>query len=227
MDEAPYCETCGYCLRGLPRPVCPECGTSFKIPAQSSPRRFWAKAPPLWHVALSVILAAILLYVISDVPVHTLHKTAGSCMVFPVIVVLLFDYLFRAAIARRRSTHSCQSRDRIVTVASLKWMTTPLLVVLVTSAVVFDWPLRLRFALSRGAFKRAVDTYASGQPVASCPGLLGFYHVRRVYEIEPGTLFFEVGPDFTDIVGFVYRGRTSTTGRAHRYVGYGWYLEWW
>jgi len=63
-DAAPRCGHCGYDVRGLPSPVCPECGSDLRIVGVGRRR-----PPPLseagWYV-LAMLVLAILLFASVD-----------------------------------------------------------------------------------------------------------------------------------------------------------------
>ncbi len=140
-DEDRYCLYCGYSLRGLTTPYCPECGLGFDpkddltfTRHKWSPIRFWARPPSLWQVLACLLAFSVFMFIRStpgnpfyvfwykDWVVHlidALLMLAGLCLVI--------DYLARALVARAlrsrwaSDTPHPRRRRRLLT-----WSITPL-----------------------------------------------------------------------------------------------------
>jgi len=168
-DEDRYCLYCGYSLRGLTMPCCPECGLGFdpKDEMTFGPRRWclnrvWARPPSLWHI-LACLLAFSVFMFIRSTPGNPFYVLwFKDWVVFLIDGLLLLaglclclDYVCRAAMTRtlrpRRASAAphLHCRTRLLT-----WYVTPLCCLVVASSWVTNWPLAARFAISRPCLER-------------------------------------------------------------------------
>ncbi|TWT42054.1 hypothetical protein RAS1_31810 [Phycisphaerae bacterium RAS1] len=216
-DDA-QCLRCGYTLHGLQVSRCPECGRPFD-PAdlrsyRLGPERKWIDfhtPPGRWHYA--ALLWLVMLDPMSQ-PAGGMNVPFG-CFVLPILpLVGLFvtiDYLVRIAIrltdsSRRASSPEKPARGRH------RWVILPLCAILLISAGLTEWPLRLRFRLSRGALERAAKAALAGRP-PHCPRLIGAYYVERV--MVSGTVVEIVtGQSIIDPTGFEYNDAVTTGDAA-------------
>ncbi len=244
IPETAVCLGCGYALRDLPEPRCPECGRAFD---PADPRTFgpeprpkwlqpWAAPPPWWHVcAITAFVWALLFHlsvpygrpaVLGEAPL------AGSFVAYTTPWLPLgigLDYLVRALVAgddrrspRRRATKALRC-------TRWRWVVTPICLCLVSTALAFDWPFEVRFRLSRPAFDRAVQVFRQGQSTNTGPHWIGLYHVKRISNFGPGAVVLktEYGEGTRDSVGFVYDPRNPPARPYNEYIGQGWYVASW
>jgi len=230
--EAPHtryvrCPTCGYSLWGLTEARCPECGQPFDLSDPSLyRRRRWqrfAKPPRWWHLAAISICTLAAIVDSARLPTF-LGGMFLSCALVVVIPILLGDFLLRVGAVwhMRRMRRQMQAR-------SLRWWATPACVLVLLSlwTPAPRWPLYLRFALSRSAFERAESACLKGNLAATGPQHIGLFKVKEISQVEPGVVYFRLGTDWMDTIGFVHRTSPPAPGHARQHFGHSWYLEWW
>jgi hypothetical protein len=226
------CASCGYCLRGLASHICPECGTpfdpadplTFVSPTNSHGWQRLAAPPRRWHVIGVCACALAGVYVFSD-PLGSVL----ACVAVPFAAVLLVDYLVRvlAVLLVRlqgggRRTPAYGSRVRRLG----SWLATPLCFAILSSMPTTSWPFKARFAISRAALENTASEMKAADLHAAGARRIGLFRVRRIVEIEPGLLFFELD-DVAERAGFVLRSEGPPAhGRYYRDLGHAWYLEW-
>ncbi len=219
VPEHAQCLGCGYALRGLGRPVCPECGRAF-IPSDTTtfrnpnlvPRwREIAKPPGPLECAAALFIAAVALVGASQPPPVTRQET-GS-MVYTLAVFLLGAPVFWALfwlwcariiatlVAREPSAvQGPETRAR----RPFRWLALPLAIALVVSTLLDPWPLRLRFYASRSSFDAAVAAVRAGS--FSTPTWVGLYRVEsaKSYSKRDGGLEIEFETNWMEGFGFMY-----------------------
>jgi rRNA maturation protein Nop10 len=214
VPESARCLGCGYALRGLPDDNCPECGRAFdpadpstygKYRFESKWRR-WAQAPGIGHIAVMVVLT--LLTVDGRSSPLGMPMLPLCCLMVPVWPALVLSFCMRAAATRADRQRAQRDRTARRRRGVWRWVVTPVCVVLASSMWFDNWPLRLRFALSRDAFEQQVRLLRAKRPTGrrvryDC--FVGLYYVEfAVVHRRKGRVFFRVPPEFLGTSGFVY-----------------------
>jgi hypothetical protein len=235
FPDTAVCLGCGYLLRGLPKSVCPECGRAFDPADPSTYRdraavpkwRRWAKPPRRWHLMAIGVLTFMILWEEWQPPAFPRGWTL-ACVSSIAIPLIFLEYVARALatyVDRRRS-----AGDRLPQQLGgrWRWYVTPLCLALLCTTAYSDWPLQLRFTLSRSAFEQAAEDYSAGRLRDTGPQWIGLFRVEEIGELEPGVPYFMLGYDWLDAVAFVDRAASTPSGaRTPRKMSGTWYLEWW
>lgn len=231
IPDSAVCLGCGYRLRGLPHPICPECGRSFDLSdagtygdTRSGPawRRFAAPPGAPHSFAALVVLAILLLEQSSPTSVFGVGLLA-SCAGVGIGLPLLIAYALRLACTLADRARAAEDAEPVEPHRPrTAWLVTPLCLVVVFSAVWLDWPLRTRFALSRRALENEAAHLLAGT-FRAWPRTVGLYRVeggRTVQSQDRVYLYLESWP--ADRVALVYS--------PHERVGFdarlpaGWYV---
>ncbi len=191
VPETARCLVCEYPLRGLPTPVCPECGRAFD---PSDPKTFrvgprppwWQRRenpPGVWHAVLTVAVSLILLDGRSR-PAGAMGNfvSAWCCIVLAAAPILLATYGLHTVVVLvcRSSTAVAPHTGRR---RRLRWIVLPVCLALVLSALPWNWPLFVRFACSRSAMEREARQALSRSATGLAPtmrGRVGLYWVDQV-----------------------------------------------
>ncbi len=211
------CLHCRYLLRGLVKPVCPECGRRFD-PEDSLTyynesinlwRRIWGAPPPKWHQYLICGIALVVLLDISSPGNLAFLWPCGLVLILGISVV---DYGLRCTF-RSKDTPNPDAASQLPTKRKNAWLVTPICLVIMLGIVLFPWPFWLRFQISKHAFEQKVKEVVDQGPMPSLEldVWLGSMHVESVYELAPGVVFFRTGScDLFDSCGVVFL-RNGTT----------------
>ena len=78
------CPQCGYNLRGLVEPICPECGERFDPQRVLDHARRRELQPRTWHVIWNVVRHPVAVWSIPDV-LHGWGPTRGQLLAFPAL----------------------------------------------------------------------------------------------------------------------------------------------
>lgn len=225
-----YCLGCGYALRGLTESVCTECGRRFCLddprsfsPRPKSFRQFWIGPPPTYSIVVLCLLTAWWTYQASYF--QGMFSFFGvPCFVVLALVLFLLDYIarvIRSTLMQRGGMTGGKKARR------WRWLVTPLcLAVFVSTLGLVSWPLKIRFLVSKPKLESLIDDYNAGRQISMGAQDIGLLHVKKVVELEPGILAFQIANDWVDSVGIMHRpqGRPPT---AHQRLGDNWYLVWW
>lgn len=249
FPEEARCSGCNYALRGLARNICPECGrafdpanpATFRVPRRRINWRRLARPPSLLAVLATLAITGCHLNERS-LPFQAATLTDRG-LSFPISLWavpgwLIVFYWLRAVIAFAYS-HESERDPRVRPKGRWRWVVLPICAVFCGSATVTQWPLWLRFELSRPAFERAARKQLQISDVSDDgPCWIGLYYVRRIARTPTPAVFFVVDDGsrearqawamWTDGEGgFAFRpaGRHA---RSKIDFGGGWYGDvWW
>jgi len=211
------CLTCGYSLRGLSDERCPECGRLFRASDPTTFRTFtdrwsWrrlARPPGKIHLWTVVISTPLMLYAASLPPGTGAGLGLLGCAFLVALIVIGMDYAIRCLSAVACRLLPVNDANRISRSSRRAWVATPICLLMLGSAVPFNWPMYFRFALSRNAFEAETkkllagvdigEGHKGGDPYGKWVGL---YYVDsvRVRSAERRVEFFT-----SDVFGFGYR----------------------
>lgn len=236
-DDA-RCLNCGYRLHSLPENRCPECGKPFDPAVQStyrsgsSPRYEKWTAPPGWaHVSATILLTLNFLFGASSPGRESGMPLGFDCLAFPIALVLLGTYGFKVLTRLHLRKELLQSSGEGRTCRRWRWTVLPLCAAVIWSSGYTNWPLKLRFGLSRNAFQREVSQLVATSPLS--PGghrtirrWVGSYWIDYVCtdQTNPGSICFVTGHGFGSTYGFAFA--PSGQSRMCRDIGLGapWYM---
>lgn len=222
IPDTATCLTCGYALRSLPINVCPECGRTFD-PAdprtyKPGPKSPWwhafAGPPPGYFRWPLVIYTVFLLFDSSSpglptqlFPLFIVSMALTVCGAPLYVLVLLLDYGLRIAVRTGYGRHFDELSQQPEK-SPKKWAVAPLCLAVLLSIGVFDFPLRIRFALSRPALERAAEAYLDGTRTNTGGQWIGLFRVEKISVNKsipgPPHVFFETGFTLIDEIGFLY-----------------------
>lgn len=208
------CSDCGYLLRGLQDPRCPECGKPF-VPSDPSTyqlenrswlREFYGRPPGRLHLT-TVCVATVYALVEASAPGGMLGFLF-ICALVPAasLAILLIgqDYICRlVAHAYRRDESNKESLPTHL-ISRIRWIATPICALLIGSMILYPWPGWMRFKLSQSAFEQVVRDYQA-DTLPDGAQWVGLYHVGRVAQQGSGHLFFITGDSGHGDLGFVFQ----------------------
>lgn len=230
-DDSPArCRACGYALRGLTEPRCPECGRAFD-PADS--RTVYLGRVPGWFARLLLrppgwplqscltLLALLALFSVSTPGGYFLV----DLLAYFGLAVLGFVWLMRLVLAIAAAVYYRHALAR-----AWRWALVPVAIAVVIVLVRARVPLRLRFELSHGALDRLAAGVVSGtvDPNDVVGHWVGTYPVERVERLPGGMRFIVRDTGFLYAGGFAYSpGQAPTVVGEDRYhhIAGPWY-EW-
>ncbi|MBI4581415.1 MAG: hypothetical protein HY718_17060 [Planctomycetes bacterium] len=176
LPETAVCLRCGYLLRGLPRNVCPECGKPFdpqdaltwanppvgwtaKRVARVLKVRERAQAPGRKERVLTILATVAVLVKIAVSPFGFPSTIIVGLFAISVFVACGLDY---AACLMAIGGLKKRRIDRLPGARRRGWRTLPVCAALVGAALVYPWPLAVRFAVSYPALSRAASQARAG-----------------------------------------------------------------
>ena len=217
-DDA-SCLNCGYMLRGLTDAHCPECGRTFDA---ENTRTFaldrdwrWLRrlgAPPRGpHTGLTLVAALGLLILRTD-PGEAYFVCVVGLALYRFAAAIIAVYAVRL-VARLILSNGAPNRSIMLPIRrdDWRWLALPLVCAVVGSAYVRNWPLELRFAMSRTAFENAATAIMEEKSLVVGDRIpygvwVGLYHVEEIAIVHSGgtfpTVYFETGGFFRGLWGF-------------------------
>lgn len=203
-----FCMGCGYALRGLGQPRCPECGRefdpsdprTFEIHAPSSRLTRFLRRPPGWPLLTYCALCSFFLMFSVSAPGKYfgwfMLSVFGLLFAGAAYFTRLVGYL--AATARRR-------RDGPTVGTCARWLLPPLMALSSIAVTAPDGPLRLRVRLSRPAMDRLVSTAATLPPGSALPNQrVGLFFAEDIQTYTGGVRFRVPETGFLDSGGFAF-----------------------
>jgi hypothetical protein len=225
------CLECGYALRGLPMPRCPECGREFdpmdsatmNMGRELSPLAKWVLGPVHWPINLLTWGALLFTLWMARLPGDQIG-TSTSIVILTLLALLWLAWPIVRIVAARRYgwPHSLLMRGQKLRIA------VGLCLMLGVVAIHFDLPLRAALSISLPAMDRmATRLIESGEPYAD-DQWVGVYRARRIKMIPGGVRFTCEEQNRAYRSGFTYLPkvdpkRTGWRNKSYRYVGGGWW----
>ena len=215
LRKEPRCKTCFYLLRELERNVCPECGRAFDLDDRSSycyrknesSWRDYASPPPTWHLVLLSLIALHYLYGASfPLSPNIFLPCLLSIVMFVGAPFFVFAYIRRAIACYKAKNDGLPKPSDFKIYHRRNWIGLLLPIAIVLSTFIYNWPLKLRWELSKPAFDATVKVIETGKPAPATPRWIGAYYVYRVdVYVEQGTFVgFITGDTIGDPCGFEY-----------------------
>jgi len=217
-DDA-RCLNCGYRLRGLTNEHCPECGRTFdpedtRTFAQDRDWRWLRRlgAPPREvHAGLTLVAAVGFLILRTD-PGEAYFVCVAGLALYPFAAAVIAAYIVRLC-ARLILSNGPPNRPIALPIRrdDWRWLVLPLACAVVGSAYARNWPLELRFAMSRAAFENAATSIMKDESLVVGDRIqygrwVGLYHVEQIAIVHSGgtfpTVYFETGGFFRGLWGF-------------------------
>jgi hypothetical protein len=151
----------------------------------------------------------------------------AACVVPLLVLWLCADYAIRVA-ARLYVRHRLLPHEASnPTPRKWRWAVAPVAALLVVSALMTAWPMRIRFHFSLSAFDQAVEDIRSGAKTNMGPQRIGLYHVKRIAPEPDGRIRFVTGTSIIDPVGFCYDPKVGHRGGLSVRLTPNWYATEW
>lgn len=242
VPNSAQCRGCGYSLRGLPEPRCPECGKTFSPddpetyndPSRPKRRRHRPPKPPR---SLYVVLLVQLVLVVVILRGSVWALVGWGVLLTPVgrvstivVLVIILDYWRRFSGLRTARTIGDVKVTEEFSRHRRRWRVQTVCVILLTSLLVYPWPMCIRFWVSLPVFSRVANEYLDGSRSGTGPCRVGLWQVEEVFYGYYG-VFFQVGRGYDEggsaRVGFAYRTHALAPERPGYRVSASWYAEAW
>lgn len=168
IPEDARCLDCRYPLRDLTASTCPECGRAFERGNSATYHRFtylpialkyWAKPPSLWTIGACSLLAIFVIYYASEMgwynwqSLREVHRNVGAA----IVMIAALDSIIRIIAAHRDRKHASDTRTIRSKRGRWRWFAFPACILVIASLNFYNWPLKIRFELSRAAFEREIE----------------------------------------------------------------------
>lgn len=124
-------------------------------------------------------------------------------LAWPLLAGLALNSCVRAFAGFADRRRAQLDHAEVVRPARARWCVLPICALLLVSASVSDWPLQLRFRLSRPALETAAHAHLAKAAGNRKPGWVGLYYFDHVLEDEAGVGFMKSG-GFWQCAGFFY-----------------------
>lgn len=253
VPDTAQCHNCRYLLRGLPNPVCPECGQPFDPedpdsyynparPKRSIMQRLIRVFTPdgphsVADLGWIVILTLVAIFANSWMPFifrreNTLRSSlmAGLPLTSVLLLGVIVDLVWRCHIrARARGT----GNDRILRnfeEGRTRWRWAIACVVIWSVTTLYPWPAYLRFYASWPSLQREAEALLAGEGNRPVWRRIGLYDVEMIYGMHKGIVFFQVGHNWDVRYGFAYRPdgpRPWNDRYGHHRIRWRWVLPGW
>lgn len=197
------CLGCGYSLRGLTESRCPECGkgfdsndpTSYCIVAKQPLWQRWAKPPTWLHVLCVTVYTLVMLLDLSHAgglyfTLSLMMMSVCCCIPSPILLVVA-DYAAHVGALHYARQENVPVVEVDNTRRKLRWAVTPTCVVLLLLALGTEWPMRLRFRLSKPAFEGAVRRHVESDGEFDVSQWVGLYFVESIEPCGPNLICLE------------------------------------
>ena len=232
-DSRARCRDCGYLLRGLSDPRCPECGRGFD-PADPRTMDVGRVPGPLASFFLGLPGTIFEGAVVAVCGMALLGGTVPGGVFLLQIAALWLGVALTFAWGLRLATFvvvAWRYRRRLLRepVTWRHWGLTPLVGFLTALLLYFELPLRLTFLVSRPGMEQLVQEVAQSPEGTCLPGPLriGVYRVENIEHIPGGARFTVGGGGFLDQHGYAwFPSPPPARSGADRYTPFWgrWYL---
>ncbi len=105
-----------------------------------------------------------------------------------------------------------------------RWIITAVMLVIITSMVLFPWPMYVRFYLSRGDLEAALKNRT--QVPSQVNKVIGLYHVEEIVAGADGCMFIKVGGSIYKDKGFWKIPKGTPVPNGHSFATYKLTDEW-
>jgi len=256
VPDTAQCHNCRYLLRGLPNPICPECGQPFDPedpesyhdparPKRSRTRRVIRHLMPRephsasdlsWVILLTV---AVIAANASIRGVFRLQPDIGdlACCValgFPILNVFIAALTFDLAWRWHVRTRARRERDEQVLekfeCGRRRWRVAIACIVVSWMTILYPWPACVGFYASWPSFDREARALLAGEEKRAAWRRVGLYDVENVYGPHKGIVFFQVGHSGDMRYGFAFRPdgpRPWNDRYGHHRIRWRWVLPGW
>ncbi|XAL98519.1 hypothetical protein OT109_13130 [Phycisphaeraceae bacterium D3-23] len=185
-----FCLGCGYNLKQLTEPRCPECGRGF----DARDRRTWGSARA-FRFRRGARVAGWLLFVAATPP--TLLGFAKIALgEDPAVTILIWMIALLPVVALMMVWVGCLSAGGAW--PRLRAGVCILAVVVLNASYFTHWPAEVGFALSRDALNHAAQQAKAGQLSGPFPRRIGVYRVHSIGVTytgsQPGAVVFDLSP---------------------------------
>ncbi len=198
LPEDACCLKCGYLLRGLSAPRCPECGREFDPADRSTYGPFvsWVRrwqrrysGPPSWPKTTVIIGASAWFFEGFTRPCEFRDMALDRWVLLATIwLVVALDYSVTIVASVTYGSQMAGVPKGRWYDAAARWALTPAALLLVFLCVASSGPADLRFAVSRPALENAARDMLLGKQVHT-PRRIGLYWIWRAGVLGNGVGF--------------------------------------
>jgi len=233
VPSVAICKVCKNPLFGASKSFCPECGRDFDPSDSATFERqnvmnqvYWMQ-PPYWFMSLLALGMTFL--VVSDASMP--GPSSLIICILPLFgLFVIADWLMRiyyvSPLKRRSSSFDARRPRR----SRWHWAILPFCIALVASTINRDWPLQIRFRLSKSAFDAKATAMRSGQIPRIENQWIGWYRIQSGYlNQRDGVVYFDTGRYgvgmFAGRSGFVhfYPAGASLGPQSREHLDGGWF----
>lgn len=229
VPDTAQCQNCRYLLRGLPNPICPECGHPFDPedpdsyhdparPKRSLLRRLIKAITPdgphglvdvslIAGLTLAVVLESLWMqFIIYREPMPSLCcLIPGLPITSSLLAGVIFDFVWRVRVlVRARRTGDSRILHNFKE-GRTRWRWAIACIVIWFVTTVYPWPAYLRFYASWPSLRREAQALLAGEGNRAAWRRIGLYDVEMIYGMHRGVVFFQVGHSLDMRYGFAYR----------------------
>lgn len=235
IPDTARCQNCRYLLRGLPNPVCPECGhpfdpedpDSYYDPARPSSsiihkliERFTPDGPhstgDISWIALITIVVILMNSSISYIfNLHPGISTLTCCLLFDLPIVniivnillvgIIVDLVWRWRIRARARRTENVQILQNFESGRRRWRLAIACAVVSCVTIVYPWPVYFRFYASWPSLRHEAQDLLAGRGNRVAWRRIGLYDVELFHSLHKGLVFFQVGHNSSVRYGFAYR----------------------
>jgi len=232
IPDTARCLKCGYLLRGLPEPRCPECAQPFDPedpdsyydparPKRSVIRRLIRLVGPDGpHSASDVFLVVLLTIAVITKNASIRHVFSlrpeiyeppccvalGIPLVYVLLAGVIVDLVWRWRVrAKARRTGNGRVLENFAR-GRTRWRLAIVCLVVCCVTIVYPWPVYARFYASRRSLQREAQACLAGKGSYAGWRRVGLYDVEYLHGWHKGYIFFQVAHDGDGRrYGFAYR----------------------
>ncbi|MCA8943129.1 MAG: hypothetical protein KDB80_11265 [Planctomycetes bacterium] len=165
---------------------------------------------------VNVLAVLVTIFLLEDRSRLVAYQPSSCLCGWPLALVLALVYFVRLVILRPFGGIEPTQPG------SWRWSIVPVCALVLLSAAVFPWPMKLRFALSRTEFERALLEVAESGAWHD-PRWIGWYRVSHVECDVDGRIHFVVGDSTVDQVAISYLPARECGGPNCRWIDGAWF----